>query len=95
MKNALRNCLATHEDLIDEKGYKVSIVNSDRNDGYAANLDGNRYVGTIGYWQRNNLFEIQFNSCDSGDVILLETNEFQTELELSKYIETLLRNRLI
>lgn len=34
--------------------------------------DGARFIGTLTHWAPD-LFECQFNSCDSGDVVVLET----------------------
>ncbi len=94
MNNALKDVLNTKGDLLASNEIKVSFTDGQQRGSYSANLDSAKYVGTITYWP-DSRFEFQFNSCESGDVVILDTKEFQTEPELATFIEGLFATKLI
>ena len=93
MRNGLKNVLDAKKDLLVNSGIIVSFTNGQQLGSYSANLDSAEYVGTITYWPESR-FEFQFNSCESGDIVILDTKEFQTEAELTAFIEDLIATRL-
>lgn len=93
MTNMLKDVLEAKSELLKHCGIKVSFANAPQQGSYSANLDSNKYVGTITYWPKGR-FEFQFNSCESGEVVVLDTKEFFTETDLGDYIEGLLRRKL-
>jgi len=94
MSNALKDVLNAKRDLLANNKVKVSFTDGQQEGSYSANLDSTKYVGTITYWP-DSRFEFQFNSCKSGDVVILDTKEFQTESELATFIEDLFATKLI
>ncbi len=93
MKNSLRNVLEFHGDLISSHGIVLSFKDENINGSYSVNMDSSKYVGTVTYWPETQ-FEFQFNSCSSGEVVFLETKEFDKESELSIFVENLLSTEL-
>lgn len=56
-------------------------------------IDSDKYVGTITHWPESN-YEVQFNSCSTGDVVILETEEFEEYTELEGFLKGIMSERL-
>jgi len=56
-------------------------------------IDSDKYVGTITHWPESN-YEVQFNSCCTGDLVILETKEFEEYTELEGFLKEILIERL-
>ena len=93
MKKCLRGVLKSHDDLISRHGIALSFKDENIDGSYSVNMDSSKYVGTVTYWPETR-FEFQFNSCNSGEVVFLETKEFESEADLSVFIEKLLSTEL-
>jgi hypothetical protein len=93
MKNMLEDVLEAKSEFLVRYGIKVSF-RAPCYGSCGADLDSSQYVGGITYWPERSLFEFQFNSCKSGDVIILETKEFYAKEELADFIEDLITTQL-
>ncbi len=93
MDDALKNILLEKSKLLHSLGIRQTIRDEPQAGSYSVDLDSTKYVGGIMYWP-SGLYEFQFNSCESGNVILLETKSFSSKQELANFIEDLLLNRL-
>lgn len=94
MNDALKYWSKAVSNDLDARGINVTIVNGHQPESYSINLDSDRFVGTICFWPGNN-FEIQFNDCHSGEVILLETASFDVPEELQEYLNQLIFEKLV
>ena len=71
MKKMLHDTLEEMSELLSQRGVKVTFRSTPRQSScYGADLDSVGYVGTVTYWPET-LFEFQFNSCTSGEVVFL------------------------
>lgn len=86
MNNALKDWLNDVSHELDNLGIRVSIANGYQPGSYSVNLDGYNFVGTLCFWP-NDKFEFQFNNCNTGNVILLETLYFDSPLQLKAYLD--------
>jgi hypothetical protein len=93
MKNALRDWLQVERDNLKRQGISVSFLEGKQADSYSANIDSSKFVGTICYWPEYT-FEFQFNDCESGDVIVLETVSFDNPSLLGAYLDKLIYKKL-
>lgn len=94
MYNALKHVLNAKRDVLAKDGIVVTFADGYQQGSYSANLDSSKYVGTITFWPENR-FEFQFNSCESGDVVIADTKEFQTEADLDAFLVDLVATKLI
>lgn len=86
--NPLLQWFARAEQKLRERGYAPRV----REKGFASSgidLDSARFVGTIAYWPPD-VFEFQFNSCATGEVVVLVTEKFAEEAALEAFIDKLL-----
>ncbi|EGW21447.1 hypothetical protein [Methylobacter tundripaludum] len=93
MNNMLKDALEVKDELLVRYGIKVSF-RAPCYGSCGADLESSQYVGGITYWPEKSLFEFQFNSCKSGDVIILDTKEFHAKEELAAFIEDLITTQL-
>jgi hypothetical protein len=93
MNNALKDWLNDASNEFDTLGIISSISNGYQPDSYSVNLDSSKFVGTICFWP-DNKFEFQFNDCNTGDIILLETIYFDFPLQLRIYLDKLIFEKL-
>lgn len=93
MDNALTDWLITTAHALDKLGVNASIAKGYLPGSYSVNLDSHQFVGTLCFWP-NNTFEIQFNDCNTGKVICLETVCFTTPLQLNAYLDALIFENL-
>ena len=93
MDETLKNWLNTVHHNLNAQGISVLVVDGKQPNSYGINLDSNQFVGGIFYWPKGT-YEAQFNDCDSGEVILLETVYFDEPKLLEKYLEQLIFERL-
>lgn len=94
MKNLLKIVLESLSSFLESYGFTVSFVENNPAGVYSANIDGKKYIGTVTYWP-DSRFEFQFNSCNSGDVTVLETKEISIAQDLELYIRELVTKKLI
>lgn len=88
MNNALKDWLYSVSNEFNRLGISVNISDGYLPESYSVNLDSIKFVGTICFWPSDK-FEFQFNSCDTGDVILLDTLFFNIPAELESYLNEL------
>lgn len=89
----LKTVLEEQQSILESHGVSISYDDSRSPDSCSANLDSDSYVGTITHWP-DSRFEFQFNSCKTGDVVLLETKEISDDVRLAEYIEEIYRTKL-
>jgi len=94
MKNLLEIVLESLSSLLESYGFTIKFMEGNPVGVHSANVDSSKYVGTITYWP-DTRFEFQFNSCESGEVTILETKEFSQEQELELYIKELVTKKLV
>ncbi len=93
MNQALNRWLNTMRQDLEVIGIKVAMVDGQQENSYGINLDSKEFVGGVFYWPENT-YEIQFNDCSSGEVILLETVNFDEPKLLEKYLNQVVFKRL-
>lgn len=93
MCNRLNRSMQSLESRLSANSTAVTYSESLHGGSTGVNLDSEKFVGTITYWPES-LFEFQFNRCDTGEVEVLETHEFDSDESLTAYLETLLFERL-
>ncbi|HID99116.1 MAG TPA: hypothetical protein EYP59_02350 [Thiotrichaceae bacterium] len=93
MDEALKNWLNAALHDLDAQDVTVSVVDGKQQNSYGINLDSKQFVGGVFYWPKGT-YEAQFNDCDSGEVILLETVCFDEPKLLEKYLDQLIFERL-
>ena len=96
MSNLLINWFKISENDLKDKGFETSVNNESNDLSTSINIDSNMFVGTICFWKPNK-FEFQFNDCETGDVILLESLELNNIEAIEnhfKFIETKLNNHI-
>lgn len=89
----LKTVLEQELRALKDHGVSISYDDSRAPNSYSANLDSDGYVGTITHWPESR-FEFQFNSCESGKVIFLETKNIHDDAKLGAYIEEIFRTKL-
>lgn len=72
---------------IEKRGYHVRYTAHDQGQ-CSVDIDGDEVVGTITCWP-GNLYEVQFNDCQSGEVLLLVTEELRDPNSLIDHLEPL------
>ena len=87
-KDLLEAVLQQKRELFKTRGFRVSLSLL-RPESFSANFDGAAYVGTLTCWS-NGQCEMQFNSCKSGAVVVLETEQVFTEIQLSRFIDEMI-----
>ena len=94
MSNLLSQWLEAARPKLEELDYAVKYHDDGLpNRAVGVDLDSHKFVGTISHWPPK-LFEFQFNDCVSGDVVVLETMEFDNLEDLDAYIDKLTKDRL-
>ena len=83
--NRLTSALFQIERILKSEGITLSYDDTRWPSSHCAFLDSASHIGTITFWPKA-LFEFQFNSTLSGDVVLLETHEFPEEDDLVEYL---------
>jgi len=94
MDNSFRYMLQSLRTLISEKGYTAVLKEDSMPRSCSIDVDGSKYVGTITGWP-NGIFEFQFNSCKTGDVVILETKRFSNDDSLKEHMRVLLEMKLL
>jgi len=93
MDNRLVRSIRSMEDRLVAKGFAVTYIEGVSRESSGVNLDSERFVGTIAHWPESR-FEFQFNRCDTGEVEVLESHEFDSDETLIAYLGKLLFERL-
>ncbi len=86
--NLLLQWFARAEQKLRERGYAPRV----REKGFVGSgidLDSARFVGSIAHWPPD-VFEFQFNSCATGEVVVLVTEKFAEEASLEAFMAKLL-----
>ncbi len=92
MPNVIDDWLKNYSQDIKDKGFVVSSPNNEAGDTATSfNIDSEEIVGTVSFWEPN-IYEVQFNSCKSGEVVFLDTNEINNVVDLNSYIQNALSN---
>lgn len=89
----LKRWLESEEKRLVENGINTSAISGHSFGAFSLNLDSKKFVGTITFWPKNK-YEFQFNDCDTGQVILLESKSFDDFESLDDYLSELLDKRL-
>lgn len=93
MNHALINWLNTMRLDLEVQGINATVVDGQQANSYGINLDSKEFVGGVFYWPEST-YEVQFNDCSSGDVILLETVIFDDAELLEEYLNQMVFKRL-
>ena len=93
MNQALNNWLTTMRQDLEENGISATVINGQQANSYGINLDSKKFVGGVFYWPEG-AYEVQFNDCGSGEVILLETVIFDEPGLLEEYLNQVVFKRL-
>jgi hypothetical protein len=89
----LADWVSNAKSVLEKQGMSVRFNDGGLPKSTSVDLDGDRFVGTISHWQPN-VFEFQFNSAKTGDVVVLETLELNTVDEISAYVNKLFESKL-
>ena len=89
MKNLLQEWYDTRHRDLEKKGYALRIAAGPAANSMSLDIDGDTFVGTIAYWSPD-VFEFQFNACDSGEVIVFETVRLGSLEKVMDYCKTML-----
>ena len=73
---------------LENKGLEISTFSDDDASCISVNIDSDRLVGTVCFWEPYT-FEFQFNDCESGDVVFLESIELTSVNEITQYFHEL------
>ena len=94
MSNLLLQWLKTACPKLEGMGYTVTYKDAIApNSGVSVALDGKEFLSGICHWPPD-LFEFQFNDTSSGEVVVLETLQFDDVEALRSHIESLVNERL-
>ena len=93
IKISLKNVLETHTKLISSSGISWKFKEENIDGSYSVSMDSEKHVGTVTFWPEKK-FEFQFNCCRTGEMVLLETKEFESELELSVFMASVFSDKL-
>ncbi len=94
MSNLLLQWLKTARPKLDGMGYTVTYEDAIApNSGVSVDLDGKEFLGSICHWPPD-LVEFQFHDTSSGEVVVLETLQFDDVEALRSHIERLVNERL-
>lgn len=85
--NILDDWINTNKKPLEVDGFEISTSDS-VNSCFLVDLDGENLLGRICYWEPST-FEIQFNSCITGDVIILESKECNGIQEFEEFFKIL------
>ncbi|MCD4751013.1 MAG: hypothetical protein K8R59_16700 [Thermoanaerobaculales bacterium] len=90
--NLLLEWLEMAKAELEDSGYVCRVQDPSRSKTCTAvDLDGRRFIGTVSYWPPDK-FEFQFNSCDSGEVVVLEIKHFSTRASVASFVRELLHS---
>ena len=89
MKNLLQEWYDHTHLHLEKKGYALTIAAGPAAHSMSLDIDGDTFVGTICHWSPD-VFEFQFNACDSGEVIVLETVRLGSLEKVMAYCKTML-----
>jgi len=93
MNQALNNWLNTMRQDLEANGINATVINGQQANSYGINLDSKEFVGGVFYWPEGR-YEVQFNDCGSGEVVLLETVNFDDPKLLEEYLNQVVFKRL-
>lgn len=94
MRNLLADWVTSAKPVLEKQGMSVRVNDSGLPKCVSVDLDGDRFVGGICHW-RPNVFEFQFNSVTTGEVVVLETLELNSVDEISAHIDKLFESKLV
>lgn len=93
MSNILESWYERTATILRHHGMVVTFKRGERNENCSVDVDGDKFVGTICYWPEASM-EFQFNDCNSGDVLVLESKNITDASDLDAYLKDLLFTRL-
>ena len=85
--------LAENKEYLEGLQYSVDFDGAQMPRSCSVAINSDKYIGTITYWPEST-YEVQFNSCASGDVVILETKEFEGYIELDGFLKEIMSTRL-
>ncbi|GAA0718492.1 hypothetical protein [Dokdonella soli] len=85
MQNILLSWVESNKEQLALYGFRVKPNGAPQISSTSVDIDSNTFVGTITYWPQDQ-FEFQFNSCATGEIVILETTTIGTEHALNKYV---------
>ncbi len=85
--NLLLDWFSNAEAKLRQPGWSWQIQKSTSpSSAIGINFRSESLVGTIAHWPPD-LFEFQFNSCETGDVVFLETGRFNDSIQLGEFLD--------
>jgi len=89
----LEKFLAKNKAYLEEQQLSADFDGTQMPRSCSVAIDSDKHVGTITHWPESN-YEMQFNSCITGEVVILETKEFEEYFDLEVYLKSILSDRL-
>lgn len=89
----LEKFLVDNTEYLEQRQYSVDFDDSQMPRSCSVAIDSKKYVGTITHWPESS-YEMQFNSCSTGDVVILESKKFKRYVELESYLKEILSDHL-
>ena len=93
MSDLLSQWIRRCRPALEEAGFRVTVKERHPGGSRSLDLESDSVVGGICHWPETR-FEFQFNSCETGEVLVLEERDFSSVEDLNAYVEALLRDRL-
>jgi hypothetical protein len=93
MKDLLSKWIGKRRTELEAYGFQVTLTEPHAGGSHSVNIDSPFIIGTITYWP-DDRFEFQFNSCKTGDVLLIEEKSLSSIGDLDVYFEELRREKL-
>ena len=93
MNDLLSAWIGEHRSKLEAHGFKVTLNKPHAGGSHSVNLDSPSVVGTITHWP-DEQFEFQFNSCETGDVVVIEEKSLSSIGDLDTYFEELRKDKL-
>lgn len=98
MQDLLSSWIERDRARLEEMGFSVKMREPCIGGSVGVDLDSRYAVGTVAAWpssERDAKFEFQFNSCSSGELVLLEERNFADLNSLRSFFYALYREKLL
>ena len=84
MSNVLVDWLEAFGPGLTEQGYRIGEINRGAQGSVSIQIDSKSVVGTICWWPEDTV-EFQFNSCSTGEVLVIVTETISTTDKLNAF----------
>ena len=94
MNDLLSQWITQNRSTLEARGFVITLKKQHVGGCYGVDLGSSTVVGSIAYWPPE-LFEFQFNSCATGDVVVLETCSLASIQDLNSFFDALQQEKLV